>query len=393
MGSMKKEFDGIRGALNANFCERQAVIDGLMTAAIAGHHVLLLGPPGTAKTRLTRTFAGALFGEDPSTFFGIQLSKFTRPDDLFGPVDVDAYANKSTFRRIWDGYAWAARCVFLDEVWKGSEAILQTMLDMLEDRVARDGGCTQKIPLEIAVGASNEYPGSDALNALYDRFSLRYWVEPIGSRAELATLMSRRAVMGPVPTLSPETLADARALAKSVPMDGAVDVVLDIKERLQAAGMVRSDRTWVAQVPALLAARAVLNGRTKIAPDDFHVLADVLWDRHDERAKVLDIVGKVADPHGAKATVILDAITVAMRGAPTLSQLESGQLKKAEALAQIAAARGKVVAEIDRLRDIQDDEEGRENIRVQQAVSAGEAACTEIDTLTLAVTRYRPTKG
>lgn len=384
---MSQNIITLRSELNKQFRERHRVIDGLLTAAIAGQHVLLLGPPGTGKTKLVRQFASGCFSG--GEFFNLQFSKFTKPDDVFGPVDIDAYAHKRTYRRIIEGFAWNARVCFLDEIWKASEAILQALLDMLEDRVARNDGQMQQIPLEVAVGASNEYPESEALGALYDRFALRYWVEPLCERKNLRDLILMSAFR-PVVAVAYDELQDLRVNAAYVPFDAAADVLLDVKAQLAAAGITRTDRTWIAQAPALIRARAALNGHSTVQPDDFQILADMLWDRHDERQTITDIIGKVADPFGSKAIAIQDAIAGVMATLPEMAALEAGTLSKTDALSKISGVRAKVVAETDRAQDLA--ESAGANTQVEQTIIRCGQSLALIDELIMSVTRFRRAK-
>ncbi len=375
--------DETRQALNASFRERRAVIDGLLTAAIAEQHVLLLGPPGTGKTKLIRAFSEAVFG---GSFFNLQFSRFSKPDDVFGPVDIEGYSKHRVYRRIRDGYAWQAKVCFFDEIWKASEAILQALLDMLEDRICRDGGKTDTIPLEMAIGASNEYPESESLSALYDRFALRFWVERLSERGNLRDLILMAQIGAAIPAI--KNIEELQARARAVDFAPWVDVLLDVKAQLASAGHIRSDRTWIAQAPLLIKARAVVNGRDSIEPEDFQVLCDALWDNHSERQDIVDIVGKTADPTGTKAIAILDAVALALRDLPEMATLESGQETKASMLAEVSKVRSRIVGEADRAVELA-EQAGDDSSPVANAVQATEAALGQIDDLIMSITRHR----
>jgi len=175
MVQLVEKFVGLSTRLGARFQERQAVIEGMLCAALAGEHVLLLGPPGTAKSALARELCAAVNG---AGYFEWLLSKFTSPEELFGPISLTALKT-DTFKRVTAGKLPEAHVVFLDEIFKSNSGVLNTLLTALNERKFHNGPVAQEIPLRLAVGASNELPEGAELAALYDRFLVRYWVERV----------------------------------------------------------------------------------------------------------------------------------------------------------------------------------------------------------------------
>ncbi len=136
---------------------------------LAGEHAVLIGPPGTAKSALIRTFARLTHAQ----YFEYLLTRFTEPNEIFGPVDIGAF-REGRYERRTEGMLPQAEIVFLaDEVFKSNSAILNALLTLLNERRYTSGGQAMKCPLLSAFGASNEVPGDETLTAIYDRFILR----------------------------------------------------------------------------------------------------------------------------------------------------------------------------------------------------------------------------
>jgi len=148
----------------------------LLLAALSGEHVLFIGPPGTAKSELGRRLSKLCAG----TFFERLLTKFSVPEELFGPLSMRALEDDQYVRQI-DGYLPDASVAFIDEIFKANSAILNTLLTVLNERLFDNGSERKEIPLLCLVGASNELPESEELDALYDRFLVRKKVNQVTS--------------------------------------------------------------------------------------------------------------------------------------------------------------------------------------------------------------------
>src|SRR6476660_4214872 len=164
--------------LKARFVARDEVIDLVGLAAVAGEHLFLYGPPGTAKSALIRQFATAVRG----SYFEYLLTRFSEPNEVFGPIAL-ARLREGTVATVTTGMLPEGEFVFLDELFNANSAILNNLLTVLNERIYRRGAETHRLPLLSLFSASNHLPEDDALGALFDRFLLRCRVEPLPREA------------------------------------------------------------------------------------------------------------------------------------------------------------------------------------------------------------------
>lgn len=378
----------LEAELNSMFPERGQVTRGALTALIAGEHALMLGPPGTAKSLFARTISDATAG---GNYFEILLTKFTTVEEVFGPVSFSAL-KQDRFERMTDGYAADRKVLFFDEIFKSSSAILNCFLTLMNERKYHNGGKPQATPLEMVLAASNEYPQDDSLKALYDRFLFKYWVDYIGDRDSLAGLITAGGVGTVQNKLEAGDLDALRAAVNSFAFaNGDVETLLNIKAAVEAEGFTASDRTWV-KAAKVIKARAVLCGRSSVSSADFMILSDILWKEHKDRDKLHTIIGNAADPYGARAEAITDAVKTAMRDLPEFSLLESGAKTKVEMIKAITDVNAQVMSRFDALTKAIDEMEG-ENEAMSEAKVTVESAMQQVQDLMSKVTFFRAPKA
>src|SRR5262249_2307803 len=231
-------------------------IDGALVALLAAQHVLVIGPPGTAKSMLADEVCRRLTG---ARYFQWLLTRFTTPEELFGAVSLKAL-EEDDYRRLTTHKLPEAHIAFLDEVFKASSSILNTILTLMNERRFHNGREVAHVPLLTLFAASNELPEDDELLALQDRFLLRFVVDYIAEDFRFLKLLQAKPPTSRT-TLSLEELDGARAEAAALAVPGGVlRTLTDLRRELGRKNIVASDRRW-AQSIGVLRAHAYLAGR------------------------------------------------------------------------------------------------------------------------------------
>ena len=241
--------------------ERSALVDAIVLAAVAGEHILVIGPPGTAKSEAVRRIARAVGG----SYFEYLLGRFTEPNEIFGPVDLRKL-REGVVETETAGMLPETEIAFLDEIFLGSTAILNTLLGILNERIFRRGRTTLSCPLRLCVGASNTLPEDESLAAFADRFLVRVFIDPIPD-THLEDLLESgwklNGVAEATAAIPPASIGDLDALTRaaySVDLGDVRPMLAHAIRLLRRAGIGLSDRRIV-KTQRLIAAAAVLAGR------------------------------------------------------------------------------------------------------------------------------------
>lgn len=257
----------IQGAIHHaqdGLTDRESLVEVLVLAAVAGEHALVVGPPGTAKSEAVRRVAHVLGGQ----YFEYLLGRFTEPNEVFGPVDINRLRD-GVVEVETSGMLPEAEIAFLDEVFLGSTAILNTLLGILNERVFRRGATVKECPLRLCVGATNSLPDDVALAAFADRFLVRIFVEPV-SDAGLEDMLTsgwnlqRQIVAAPVGLNVLDYLIQHR---RACSLDAVRPAIAAAVRRMRGAGIDLTDRRAV-RAQALVASAAVMAGRTTATAAD-----------------------------------------------------------------------------------------------------------------------------
>lgn len=277
----------IRSDLKSHYFERDDVIDGAFCALLTGSHLLLIGPPGTAKSQLANEICRKITG---ARYFQWLLTKFTTPEELFGAVSLKGLENDE-YRRVTSGKLPEAHIAFLDEVFKASSSILNTLLTIMNERIFYNGTEKVRIPLISLFGASNELPSEeDELEALYDRFLLRYVVDYIKEDFRFLKMLNTGNEISEEGVITSEELDSCREEAQRVKLPSNIlKLVSRIRKELAKKGITPSDRRYKQSV-SLLKSRAYLEGRSEVSEDDLRFLENVLWREPGEKAEIQSVI-------------------------------------------------------------------------------------------------------
>jgi MoxR-like ATPase len=290
----------IRDELNRMFLERADLIDGALIALLSQSHVLIIGPPGTAKSMLADELCRRI---DGASYFQWLLTKFSTPEEIFGAVSLKAL-EQDDYRRVTTHKLPEAHIAFLDEIFKANSSILNALLTLINERLFHNGRERIAVPLITMFGASNELPDEEELTALYDRFMLRFMVDYLAEEHHFFRMLD-----GPRTetrtTLTFTELNELAAAARAVAMPSAiVQATFELRKALAREEIVVSDRRWKNSL-AVLRAHAALNARTMVIEDDLMFLNHVLWKDPEERPKVADAIHRLVKGYEEEARELL----------------------------------------------------------------------------------------
>ncbi len=299
---MKERIQSLLQEMNRGIYEKETEIALSLLAAVAGESIIILGPPGVAKSMVARRLKCAF--KDARSFEYL-MSRFSTPDEIFGPVSISLLKSSDKYERTIDGYLPTADVVFLDEIWKAGPAIQNTLLTVINEKRFRNGDKEIDLPLKLLVAASNELPAQgEGLEALWDRFVIRMESGCIRERENFDRMLlddhdEQDADDGNKWQISNEEYAEWGQRIKEI---GIADEVLqDIHVVRKALGSVVlsstdehhqvyvSDRRWK-KIIRLLRTSAFLQDRTTASLADFLPIYHCLWNEPDERDDIRRIV-------------------------------------------------------------------------------------------------------
>lgn len=318
---MLERFKQLLGEMNRGIYEKETEISLSLLAALAGESIILLGPPGVAKSMVARQVKTA-FRETQS--FEYLMSRFSTPDEIFGPVSIQKLKTSDTYERAVEGYLPTADVIFLDEIWKAGPAIQNTLLTVINEKIFRNGNREMHLPLKLLVAASNELPAKgEGLEALWDRFVIRIESRPIklekNFRAMLLEVKSEEQRTSEVKSeergvKEQSSAAEGKANSNAITAEEyagwteridkigvkieVLDAISAIRKSLRAVNVDEaaerrniyvSDRRWK-NIVRLLRTSAFMQDREEVDICDLLPIYHCLWQEPEERDAIRNIV-------------------------------------------------------------------------------------------------------
>lgn len=312
---MLERFKQLLGEMNRGIYEKETEISLSLLAALAGESIILLGPPGVAKSMVARQLKTAF--RDAQSFEYL-MSRFSTPDEIFGPVSIQKLKTSDTYERAMEGYLPTADVVFLDEIWKAGPAIQNTLLTVINEKIFRNGNREMHLPLKLLVAASNELPAKgEGLEALWDRFVIRIESRPIKLEKNFRAMLleSHADFSGSTGMLGHADFADnadfsdlkitaeeyaewAEKICKIGVKIEVLDAISAIRKSLRAVNVDEaaerrniyvSDRRWK-NIVRLLRTSAFMQDREEVDICDLLPIYHCLWQEPEERDAIRNIV-------------------------------------------------------------------------------------------------------
>ena len=312
---MLERFKLLLQEMNRGIYEKNTEISLSLLAALAGESVILLGPPGVAKSMVARQLKTAF--RDARSFEYL-MSRFSTPDEIFGPVSIQKLKTSDTYERAVEGYLPTADVVFLDEIWKAGPAIQNTLLTVINEKIFRNGNREMHLPLKLLVAASNELPAKgEGLEALWDRFVIRIESRPIKLEKNFRAMLleSHADFSGSTGVLGHADFADnadfsdlkitaeeyaewAEKICKIGVKEEVLDAISAIRKSLRAVNVDEaaerrniyvSDRRWK-NIVRLLRTSAFMQDREEVDICDLLPIYHCLWQEPEERDAIRSIV-------------------------------------------------------------------------------------------------------
>lgn len=294
--SKKKRIKKIIEALSQNLQERETIIAPTLLATLIDESIFFYGPPGTGKSLIARRMSEVFHNQK---YFEYLLHKFSTPDEIFGQVSIGEL-KKDKYKRLTEGYLPTATFAFLDEIWKSSPAILNTLLTIINEKIFKNGSEIEKVPLKVIIAASNEVPAKNqGLEALYDRFLLRVFVLPIIKKENFENLINSKTVKKEIKIseeirINSDEVENWRKEIEEIELPKEIISIIWIlrntfQDKFDKLDNYISDRRWK-KISYLLKASAYFCDRKSINLTDLLLLKHCLWTNEENKEEIDEII-------------------------------------------------------------------------------------------------------
>lgn len=284
------ELHKVLNHIKTTFIGKEDIVDLMGICLLAKENLFILGPPGTAKSALVRELSKLIKGKN----FEYLLTRFTEPSELFGPFDIREL-KEGNLKTNTTGMLPEANLIFLDEIFNANSAILNSLLMVLNERVFRRGSENKKLPVLMAIGASNQLPQEESLEALYDRFLIRVHSDYVSTELLSQVLDAgwnlEKKEDENLPEISPESIVFLQNSMLGVDLSGIKKAYIELIQKMRNAGIAISDRRAV-KLQGLIAASALMCKRTTAILSDLWVLRNT-WDTAEQQEVLASLVNEV----------------------------------------------------------------------------------------------------
>lgn len=328
----------IKREMNEQFMERDAVIDCMMYALVSGQSMLMLGDPGTAKSAITYELCSRI---ENGKYFQWMLNKTSDPSEILGPYSIKEMENDK-FMRITTGKLPEAHIAFIDECFKANAPVLNILLPIMNEKIFYNDGKPNNIPLMTMIGASNEGPEDESLNAFYDRFLFRinvHYVKDAANKKRMYTnFINNRRGLGNLTSKTTITIEEIQALTEAsksivVPKEIINKFVKFIND-LDKQTIHISDRRQN-ECFKILQASAIVHGRQQVGIDDFKSLIYVLWDKEEQIPLIESTITKMINPFDDQFKGFKDNFNIIKKGIESCTDENEKSNKSLEAKGSI----------------------------------------------------------